>query len=186
MDIDGSLRELGPVGSGPLIEAILAQDEQAWKANQYRQNAYEVHTQTESLVMVFCDGWPELEVSKESAWDNLKETAVPLMRHIIENFYPPGGTVIRAMAAKLRAGGIISPHRDTHHSFTHSNRIHVPVTTNSGVRFMINGRPHRFKIGNAYEINNQMNHSVMNSGAEDRITFIFDYLPPKSVSSESN
>jgi hypothetical protein len=44
---------------------------------------------------------------------------------------------------------------------------------------MINGRPHRFKTGNAYEINNQMNHSVMNSGTKDRITFIFDYLPPK-------
>ena len=46
---------------------------------------------------------------------------------------------------------------------------------------MINGRPHRFKVGNAYEINNQKNHSVMNSGTEDRITFIFDYLPPKET-----
>ena len=180
MDIESTLRELGPVDSRLLIENVLAQDEEAWKANQYRQNAYEVHTQTESLVMIFCDGWPELEVSKESAWDNLKETAVPLMRHIIENFYPPGGTVIRAMAAKLKAGGIISPHRDTHPSFTHSHRIHIPITTNPGVRFMINGRPHRFKTGNAYEINNQMNHSVMNSGTEDRITFIFDYLPAKT------
>jgi hypothetical protein len=180
MDIESTLRELGPVDSRPLIENVLAQDEEAWKANQYRQNAYEVHTQTESLVMIFCDGWPELEVSKESAWDNLKETAVPLMRHIIENFYPPGGTVIRAMAAKLKAGGIISPHRDTHPSFTHSHRIHIPITTNPGVRFMINGRHNRFKTGNAYEINNQMNHSVMNSGTEDRITFIFDYLPAKT------
>jgi len=46
---------------------------------------------------------------------------------------------------------------------------------------MINGRPHRFKVGNAYEINNQKSHSVMNSGTEDRITFIFDYLPPKET-----
>jgi hypothetical protein len=179
MDIDGSLRELGTVESDPLIEAVLAQQEGAWKANQYRQQEYDVHTQTESLVMVFCDGWPEMEVSKESAWDLLKETAVPLMRHIIDNFYPAGGTVIRAMAAKLKAGGIISPHRDTHQSFTHAHRIHIPITTNPGVRFMINGRPHRFKVGNAYEINNQKNHSVMNSGTQDRITFIFDYLPPK-------
>jgi len=99
MDIEGSLRELGLVDSNPLIEAVLAQKEEAWRANQYRQQAYDVHTQTESLVMVFCDGWPEMEVTKESAWDDLKETAVPLMRHIIDNFYPAGGTVIRAMAA---------------------------------------------------------------------------------------
>jgi hypothetical protein len=35
-------------------------------------------------------------------------------------------------------------------------------------------------VGDAYEINNQKNHSVMNSGKEDRVTFIFDYLPPKN------
>ena len=181
MDIEGTLRELGPVDSTALIEAVLAQDEEAWKANEYRQNAYAVHTQTESLVMVFCDGWPEMKITKEAAWDALKEPAVPLMRHIINHHYEPGGTVIRAMAAKLKAGGIISPHRDTHQSFIHSHRIHIPITTNPGVRFMINGRPHRFEIGNAYEINNQQNHSVMNSGREDRITFIFDYLPPKAA-----
>ena len=70
-------------------------------------------------------------------------------------------------------------HRDTHPSFRHAHRIHVPITTNPGVRFMINGRPHRFAVGNAYEINNQMNHSVLNAGKEDRIAFIFDYLPPR-------
>ena len=180
MNFDGTLRELGPVDSASLIESILSQDQDAWKANQHRQQAYDVHHQTESLVMVFCDGWPDMKISKESAWDALKETAVPLMRDIIRKHYPAGGSVIRAMAAKLKAGGVISPHWDSHESFIHSHRIHVPVTTNPGVRFMINGRPHRFEVGNAYEINNQKNHSVMNSGAEDRITFIFDYLPPRN------
>jgi len=181
MDIKGSLRELGPVDSAALAAVVLSQDEEAWKANQYRQQAYAVHTHTESLVMVFCDGWPEMKITREPAWDALKETAVPLMHDIIEKFYPAGGTIIRAMAAKLKAGGIIAPHRDTHQSFVHSHRIHIPITTNTGVRFMINGRPHRFKPGHAYEINNQQNHSVMNSGSEDRITFIFDYLPPKEL-----
>jgi hypothetical protein len=181
MDIEISLRELGPVDSGPLIDTVLAQDEQAWHAQQYRQNAYEVHHQTESLVMIFCNGWPELRVTKEPAWDLLKETAIPLMQNIIETHYASGGTIIRAMAAKLKAGGVISPHRDSHPSFTHAHRIHVPVTTNPGVRFMINGRPHKLQVGQAYEINNQRNHSVMNAGAEDRITFIFDYVPPKEA-----
>ena len=42
---------------------------------------------------------------------------------------------------------------------------------------MIGGKPYRMEVGKAYEINNQMTHSVMNSGTEDRITFIFDYMP---------
>ncbi len=181
MDIQRSLRELGPVDSAALADAILSQDEEAWKANQFRQQAYAVHNQTESLVMIFCDGWPEIEVTRESAWDALEPAAMPLMNHIIGNFYPPGGRIIRAMAAKLKAGAVIAPHRDTHQSFVHSHRIHIPITTNAGVRFMINGRPHRFQPGHAYEINNQQNHSVMNSGSEDRITFIFDYMPQKET-----
>jgi mannose-6-phosphate isomerase-like protein (cupin superfamily) len=46
---------------------------------------------------------------------------------------------------------------------------------------MIDGRPHQLKVGQAYEINNQKNHSVMNKGSEDRITFIFDYMPPQEL-----
>ena len=179
MDIEVSLRDLGAVDSAALIENVLAQGAEAWQAQRYRQQAYEVHHQTESLVMVFCNGWPDMQVTKEPSWDALKETAVPLMKDIIDRFYPPGGSVIRAMAAKLKAGGVIAPHRDSHPSFSHSHRIHIPITTNPGVRFMINGRPHKFEVGKAYEINNQRNHSVMNSGSEDRITFIFDYMPPQ-------
>ena len=47
-----------------------------------------------------------------------------------------------------------------------------------GVRFMIDGRPYQLEVGQAYEINNQKIHSVMNKGDTDRINFIFDYLPP--------
>ncbi len=177
MEFEGTLKELGTVNSKALIDAVMAQDESNWAAQQYRQNAYSVHEHTQSLVMVFCSGWPELNVSKEPSWETLKDTAVPLMHDIIEKFYPPGGTIIRAMAAKLTAGSIISPHRDTHQSFVNSHRIHIPITTNKGVRFMIGGKPHRLEVGQAYEINNQKNHSVMNNGKQDRITFIFDYLP---------
>ncbi len=142
-----------------------------------------MHRQTESVVLVFVnlDNWPELEVLKEPGWDRLADVAVPLMHDIIERCYPKGGTIIRAMAAKLLPGGRIPPHTDTHPSFHMGHRIHIPITTNARVRFMIDGRPHRFEIGKAYEINNQMNHSVANKGQEDRITFIFDYMPPAEL-----
>ena len=99
------------------------------------------------------------------------------MHDIIANHYSPGGTIIRAMAAKLLVDGKITPHIDLHPSFQAGHRIHVPITTNPRVRFMIDGRPYKFKVGEAYEINNQKMHSVANKGKEDRITFIFDYVP---------
>ena len=42
-----------------------------------------------------------------------------------------------------------------------------------------------FTDGEAYEINNQKTHSVMNKGSEPRITFIFDYVPADHVESLS-
>ncbi len=180
MDIDVPLRELGEVDSSALREAILRQDEAAWHEDEYRQEAYDVHRMTESIVLVFTDGsdWPASEVRKEPGWDRLADVAVPLMQDIIDRHYPPGGTIIRAMAAKLLAGGRINPHVDSHPSFHCGHRIHVPITANPRVRFMIDGRPYQLEVGQAYELNNQKQHSVMNKGKDDRITFIFDYVPP--------
>lgn len=182
MNIAEPMRDLGHIDSEALKTAILALDDHTWLENQQRQNEYEVHRQTQSVVLVFCNGsMDDLEVSKHTGWESLSETAVPVMHELIRQHYPPGGVIIRAMAAKLLAGGRINPHFDSHASFRRSHRIHVPITTNNRVRFMIDGKPHRFKVGNAYEINNQKTHSVMNSGKDDRITFIFDYLPADQV-----
>lgn len=181
MDIGVPLRELGEYDVSALVDVIMGLDEEAWVGNTYRQQTYDVHQLTQSIVMVFTDGsgWPQIEVSRENGWDLLAEPAVPLMQQILADHYPPGGTIIRAMAARLSPGGVIKPHRDKHPSFSYGHRIHIPICTNSRVRFMIDGRPYRMKVGQVYEINNQQQHSVMNKGAEGRINFIFDYVPPE-------
>lgn len=180
MEFSDPLKDLGAIDTLPLREAILALEEPIWKEEQLRQKKYdEVHYNTESVILIFCDhdDWPNIDVVKGVGWEPLATLALPLMHGIIEQYYPKGGTIIRAMAAKLKAGTTITPHIDAHPSFRHSHRIHIPITTNNKVRFMIDGRPHRLEVGNAYEINNQMRHGVINSGTEDRITFIFDYIP---------
>ena len=143
MDIENPLRELGPVNSTDLRETILAQEAVAWEEDQYRQDTYEVHRTTKSIVMIFVDTdqWPDIKVSKEAGWNRLADVALPLMNDIIERHYPPGGTVIRAMAAKLLAGMNIETHLDKHPSFHCGHRIHVPITTNPRVRFNISGQP---------------------------------------------
>ena len=183
MDIGTRIRELGAVECGALARTILSQEEAAWREQEHRQKVHEVHRATESLVMVFTDedAWPELTVKKEPGWRRLADAALPLMHELIARCYPPGGAIVRAMAAKLRAGGRIDPHVDRHPSFHIGHRIHVPITTNPRVRFIIDGRPHRLQVGQAYEINNQKLHSVANKGGEDRITFIFDYVPPDEL-----
>lgn len=180
MDIGAPVRDLGPVDSAALGDAITSLDDPVWREEEIRQKKYQdVHYDTESVILIFCDhdDWPNVDLIKGAGWERLAHVALPLMHDIVGRFYPKGGTIIRAMAAKLKAGKAITPHTDNHASFRRSHRIHVPVTTNNKVRFMIEGRPHRLAVGNAYEINNQKRHSVLNSGDEDRITYIFDYVP---------
>jgi quercetin dioxygenase-like cupin family protein len=183
VDIDVPLKDLGTYDIEPLRQRIAGLEEAAWQGNTYRQQEYEVHQQTQSLVMVFTDGagWPDIEVRREDGWDLLADVAVPLMQRVLEDHYPPGGTIIRAMAARLSPGGVIKPHRDSHPSFHYGHRIHIPVITNPRVRFMIDGRPYRLEVGRVYEINNQKQHSVMNKGSEGRVNFIFDYVPPAHI-----
>lgn len=183
MDFGAPQRCLGEVDIDALKQRILDQEPAAWDEQMTRQQVYEVHRDTQSIVMLFCDeSWPDGgEIYRETGWDRLADVATPVIDHIIETWYEPGGTLLRAMAAKLRAGGRINAHTDSLRSFHMGHRIHVPITSNSGVRYTISGRPYSFDVGNAYEINNQQKHSVMNLGSEDRISFIFDYVPPSQA-----
>ena len=179
MDIGVPIRDLGAVDATKLRDVILSQDDIAWDEDAQRQDDYDVHSQTKSIIMLFASQtWPQVTVTREKGWDRIADVANPIMAEIIERFYPPGGTVIRAVAAKLLAGASITPHIDSLPSFAYGHRIHIPITTNKLVRFMIDGRPYKFEIGHVYEINNLKTHSVANAGKEDRITFIFDYVPP--------
>jgi hypothetical protein len=183
MDIKVPLRELGTIDTTALSEAILGQREAVWHEDESRQKSFYVHDQTRSIVLIFIDDkkWPDRDVRKGPGWERLADVAVPVMQKIIDKHYTAGGEVIRAVVAGLTAGGIIKAHMDIHQSFHCAHRIHVPVTTNPKVWFTIDGRPYQFKVGQAYEINNQKQHSVVNRGTEDRVTLIFDYIPPDSL-----
>ncbi|HKU14364.1 MAG TPA: aspartyl/asparaginyl beta-hydroxylase domain-containing protein [Steroidobacteraceae bacterium] len=185
MDIGVPFRDLGPVDMTALAEKTLAQEPAAWLEHELRQRKYDVHHDTHSIVLVFCDGrWPDPNVTREPGWARLADVAQPLMDSIIAAHYLPGGTIIRAMAARLEVGGTIKPHTDAQESFVRTHRIHIPLTSNSGVRFTVDGRPCPMKPGRVYEINNQKTHSVMNRGKEPRISFIFDYFPPPAARRE--
>ena len=180
MDINVPLRELGDIDISALRDAIFNQEDAAWHEDESRQQTFYVHDRTRSIVLVSVDDtkWPNRVVSKEPGWERLADVAFPLMQEVIEKHYPIEGEVIRAMVASLTAGENIKAHSDVHQSFHCAHRIHVPITTNPKVWFTIDGRPYQFKVGQAYEINNQKQHSVVNKGDEDRLTFIFDYIPP--------
>ena len=168
---------LGNFDCRALTEKVLSLGEDAWAGDPRRQQDYDVHAQTQSIILLFCDGWPQLTVSRGNGWDLLAAEAVPVMDAVVESHYPAGGSVIRAMMARLLPGCRIARHMDSHPSFAVAHRIHVPLVTNAGVEFIVGDervppRPHF-----AFELNNRMYHRVANNGDTGRIHFIFDYAP---------
>ena len=177
MLIDTPIRLLGPVDCRALTERVLAVDEAAWYADARRQDDYEVHAQTQSIILVFFTGWPKVEVAHAAGWGLFSDVAIPVMQQIVSRHYPPGGMVLRAVLARLPPQCAIDPHVDRHASFSVAHRIHVPLVTNPQVQFIVGTEDIRPQVGQAFELNNAVPHGVRNDGDSARIHFIFDYSP---------
>jgi aspartyl/asparaginyl beta-hydroxylase (cupin superfamily) len=175
MKLDVRVRELGSVDYMPLKNAMCAVDPGVWDEDAIRQKSFEQHEQTRSIILLFAEGWPEIKVVQRSGWKYFNREASALIDEILKKNYPPGGVVIRAMLAKLLAGGVISRHYDSGPTFAIAHRIHVPLITNEQVDFRVAGDHHYLAEGKAYEISNLDYHSVYNRSTQDRVHFIFDY-----------
>ena len=161
MQIDTAIRPLGFVDSSRLIERVLATEERAWYTDNRRQDDYEVHAQTQSIILVFFTGWPEVHVTHAHAWDAFNDVTMPIIDQIVATHYPPGGLILRAVLARVLP----------------DCSIHVPLVTNPKVQFMVGSERIATQPGQAFELNNKLPHSVENHGDTARIHLIVDYAP---------
>lgn len=177
MLIDESTRPLGEYDCSELTRRVLALDESEWHRDPRRQQEYDVHAQTQSVILLFCTGWPKISVARAAGWELLAEAAMPVVDRIITEHYPAGGTIIRAMLARLPPGKRIARHRDSHPSFNIAHRVHLPLQTNPQVEFIVGKELVPPRLHFAFELNNRIEHQVINRGTAHRIHFIFDYVP---------
>ncbi len=109
---------------------------------------------------------------------SLTEFAAPLIAQLLGH-YPQGGEVVSAVFALLPAGGRIPTHRDAAPILVRSHRIHIPLVVGDGVEFIVDGETIPLTEGAAFELPNQLPHSVHNRGSADRIHLVFDYHPTR-------
>ncbi len=96
----------------------------------------------------------------------------PYFRAVLSQFACPVQTV-RLM--RLTPGSTIKPHRD--HDLaaeTGAARIHVPITTNPGVEFLLNGTQVVMAAGSAWYLRLADVHAVANRGTTDRVHMVID------------
>lgn len=96
----------------------------------------------------------------------------PYFRQVLAAFACPLHAV-RLM--RLTPGSSIKEHRDYDLSFEQGMvRIHIPVLTNAGVDFQLNGTPVAMPAGSCWYLRLSDPHSVANRGAGDRVHLVID------------
>jgi Aspartyl/Asparaginyl beta-hydroxylase len=98
----------------------------------------------------------------------------PYFRELLAAFKCPLGAV-RLM--RLAPGSIIKEHKDDDLAFERGAvRLHLPITTNPQVEFMLNGSRVVMAPGSAWYLRLSDPHSVSNKGATDRVHLVIDAL----------
>jgi hypothetical protein len=93
-------------------------------------------------------------------------------RHVLDRFECPLRSV-RLM--RLTPGSIIKEHTDQVLSFEEGEvRIHVPITTNDGVEFYLNGTRVILEAGTSWYLRLSDPHSVRNMGDTDRVHLVIN------------
>jgi len=95
-------------------------------------------------------------------------------RALVDQFKCPLETV---RLLRLAPGSVIKEHRDQGTSYADGVlRIHVPVTTNEKVTFLVGGENLRMQPGECWYANFDLPHSVRNEGGSSRIHLVIDAL----------
>ena len=172
-----SVRKLGGVDVAALRAAVLAMPAGAWEAeNAGKPNRFETLDATQHVIFRFVDNFLDWSAAHDRPmWAEWRPLLEPVLKAATADYGYARGTYPRIMLARMAPGGVIRPHRDTNPAAKWPHKIHVPIQTNEGVTFYVDGIGYRLEEGEAVEVNNMGLHAVENRGATDRIHLIFEY-----------
>lgn len=164
------------------IKEIVQELEKEWLLDTSRQEIFQVHKYTESYIMnkVSID-WEEntplINISTAETTE-LSILAFEIAKGLEKEL---DGTMGQVLFIKLEAGKEIGEHTDSGDYLYRAARHHIPIITNPGVKFIIDGESKHIPEGECWEINNNKPHAVKNDGKEDRIHLLIDIVPNKYI-----
>lgn len=93
-------------------------------------------------------------------------------REVLSYFKFP---VLAVRLLRLEAGAEIKPHTDHELGYEDGQfRLHIPVVTNPGVEFILDGERLEMLPGECWYTNVNFRHSVANRGSVDRVHLVID------------
>ena len=141
-----------------------------WQFNKLRQEAFkDGHGDTESIIFIFGSA-PHKVTTPKSFNDAVRDAAEKIRKHFGDN-----AKIMTLMVVKLLAKKQIPEHCDGG-TLTQLHRCHLPIITHKDCEFYINKKKFPFTKGKVFELNNVMQHSVVNNSNVDRVHLICDIL----------
>ncbi len=162
-DPDLLARDLGRVATGTWVKHFVPQNyEGDWSIIPLRAPAGETHP----IRMVYPNP------TARSFVDTPLLDGCDYFRHVLASFDCPLRT---ARLMRLGPGSCIKEHTDLDLSFEDGTvRIHVPVTTNDGVEFLINRERVVLEAGSCWYLRLSDPHAVANRGTTARVHLVID------------
>lgn len=162
-DPDGLTRDLARLGGVTWTRHFVEQNYSGdWSVIPLRGPAGETHP----VRMIY----PNPTAREFDDGPLLAET--PYFREVLGRFAAPLRCV-RLM--RLTPGSQIKTHSDLDLDFELGTvRIHIPIASNPGVEFLLNGAPVAMALGEAWYLRLSDPHSAANRGSSDRVHLVID------------
>jgi hypothetical protein len=161
-DPDRLVADLAHIDRDWIAHLVSQNYEGDWSVLPLRHKAGATHP----VMMIYAD--PGTDDYVDGAL--LAET--PYFRDVLATFRCP---LTSARLMRLAPGSVIKPHRD--HDLAAElgmARIHIPITTNPDVSFLLNARPVTMQPGEVWYLRLSDPHAVVNHGAVSRVHLVID------------
>lgn len=171
-------RALGPVDVQALRRQVARLSERVWRQEDAaKENAYRCFHHTQHIVFRFISGNRDpQEFYSQPSWSVWRPMLLAVMEAAAAPYRFEAPVFPKVMLARLKAGHAIQRHDDgdigCSHPFVH--KIHVPLETNPGALVHVDGEDMHLQVGQAWEINNLVQHGAVNHGETDRIHLTFE------------
>lgn len=101
--------------------------------------------------------------------------ALPALDAALQTLLPV--TPVRAIVQRLRAGGMVPLHRDTHRHFARTVRVSICVAAGDAQGLFCDRAWYAMAPGEVWALDNLSRHGVLNDAPVPRINVIADYAP---------
>ena len=121
----------------------------------------------------------------DPAKTEFEDTAIlsrcPYYQEVLATFKCP---LLSARLLRLGAGSSIREHQDFNLGYEDGEiRFHIPVLTNPGVEFYLDGERIAMNEGECWYLNFNLHHKVQNNGNTDRVHLVIDCVVNEWVDS---